>query len=160
MSPGGAGLSALSLEPGLGGGEVTSPRGSVCLAMAWGTPAEPPSRWANQRSRENHWFSWRARPSGGCTVRCTAVVPTVGIDVRGAAPLLLPVGIFTNPPASESQKKTQSVETINKLQHIRHCHPTPGLLNFVLIRVSLFLSQHFFPTAGYRSFLCGDLTNC
>lgn len=37
---------------------------------------------------------------------------------------------------------------------------TSGLLNFVLIGVSLFLSQHFFPSAGYRSFLCGDLTNC
>lgn len=37
---------------------------------------------------------------------------------------------------------------------------TSGPLNFVLIRVSLFLSQHFFPSAGYRSFLCGDLTNC
>lgn len=74
---------------------------------------------------------------------------------------LLSVGIFINtqlPPRARA--KPNLLRPSINYNILGTVIRTPGLLNFVLIRVSLFLSQHFFPSAGYRSFLCGDLTNC
>lgn len=81
-------------------------------------------------------------------------MPLGRIDVRGAARSarrqLLSAGIFihTQVPSRARTKPNLWRPSINYniLGTVIH---TPGLLNFVLIRVSLFLSQQFFPSAEY-----------